>query len=101
LLLDEAERPIRWLDERALQRTDRELSQLGLEVVAKVEPQATLRDTLEEMLTGNAGCAVVVDGRGSFQGVIEIETLADEIKSMQAAARRHYEQLESTGEAHL
>jgi osmoprotectant transport system ATP-binding protein len=101
LLLDEHRRPIRWLDQRALRRTDRGLRELGLDVVAIVEPQATLRDTLEEMLTGNAGCAVVVDRRGVYQGVIEVETLAEVIKAMQASARRHYEQLESTGEAHV
>ncbi|HSL58406.1 MAG TPA: ABC transporter ATP-binding protein [Acidimicrobiales bacterium] len=99
LLLDESNRPVRWLDERAVNRTDRSPAEAGPPVIAKVEKQATLRDTLEEMLNGNAGCAVVVDGRGAYEGVVEIDTLSDVLKDMQRAARRHYEELEATGEA--
>lgn len=99
LLLDQHGRPTRWLDERALRRTDKPVTEAGPEVIAKVEKQATLRDCLEEMLNGNAGVAVVVDGRGGFEGVVEIDTLSDVLKDMQHAARRHYEELER-GEAH-
>jgi osmoprotectant transport system ATP-binding protein len=59
-----------------------------------VEPQATLRDALEEMLTSSAGCCAVVDGRRRLQGVIAIDSVTEVIQRMQTEARRHYEQLE-------
>jgi CBS domain-containing protein len=74
-----------------LDRTDRPLRDLGHPVRAKVEPNATLHDTLEAMLTSMAGCACVIDKRGSLQGVVEIEALTDVIRRLRANARKHYE----------
>lgn len=79
--------------EEHLDRTDRPLLELGAEVVAKVEPNATLHDTLEEMLSSSAGCACVVDRDGRLEGVIQIETLTDVISRLRSTARKHYEEL--------
>ena len=93
LVLDDQDRPTRWVNREHLERTDKGITELGLPVVAKVEPQATLHDALEEMLLSNAGCACVVDGQGAFQGVIDIDTLTDVLKRMRAAAKKHYDAL--------
>ncbi|MEZ5239389.1 MAG: CBS domain-containing protein [Microthrixaceae bacterium] len=93
LVLDESNRPVRWVQEKHLARSDTPLTQLGPEVIAKVEPQATLHDALEEMLSSNAGQAVVVDGHGSYQGVIAAETLTAAVARMRDDAKRHYERL--------
>ncbi len=88
LLLDGDGRPHRWVTTRDLQRvTDqRPLTDVGLEVVAIVEPQATLADALDEMLTSNGGAAVVVDGRGRYQGVVDMETIIATIRTLRAEA---------------
>lgn len=93
LVLDEQDRPVRWVNEAQLARTGTQLSQLGAPVIATVEPQATLHDALEEMLSSNAGTCVVIDGRGVFQGVIAAETLTGAVARMRAEAKRHYEEL--------
>jgi osmoprotectant transport system ATP-binding protein len=99
LVLDDADRPVRWVKEEHLERADKAVTELGLPVKATVEPQATLRDALEEMLLSNAGQAVVVDGKGTYQGVIAVETLTDVIRNMRSAAQRHYEELRADGVA--
>ena len=65
----------------------------GAAVTATVEPNATLHDALEEMLLSNAGQAVVVDGRGRCQGILDISVLADVLKRLRSQAKKHYEQL--------
>jgi osmoprotectant transport system ATP-binding protein len=80
LLLDEQDRPLRWLRAPDF-RHDRPVRELGLPAVAMVEPQATLSDALEELLMGSAGVAIVVDGRGRYQGIVDVDSL---ITSMQA-----------------
>jgi osmoprotectant transport system ATP-binding protein len=81
LLLDHEGRPLRWLRTPDF-RSDRPLEQLGLPAVALVEPQATLADALDEMLVGSAGVAIVVDGRGHFQGIVDIDTITSTMQAL-------------------
>ena len=91
LLLDAQRRPQRWVNARDLRRVgDRALSEVGLPPRAFVEPQATLADALNEMLTSNYGCAIVVDGAGAYQGTVDMSTINETIRSMRTAAREHY-----------
>ena len=94
LVLDEAERPLRWVDEDDLDHGTRALAEAGTPVTT-VEPQATLRDALEEMLLSSCGQVVVVDGRGRYQGIVAVETLTAEVQRMRDAARRHYVELQA------
>ncbi|MDH3704926.1 MAG: betaine/proline/choline family ABC transporter ATP-binding protein [Acidimicrobiia bacterium] len=93
LVLDQADRPVRWVDETYLDSTDKPLIERGLPVKVTIEPQATLRDALEEMLLSSSGHVCVVDGKGAFQGVVGILTLTDVIDRMQTEAQEHYDQL--------
>ena len=93
LVLDSEQRPIRWVNAHHLADTNTPLSQAGAAVMATVEPNATLHDALEEMLLSNAGQAVVVDGKGRCQGILDIERLADVLKRLRGQAKKHYEQL--------
>ena len=93
LVLDSEQRPIRWVNDRHLADTSTPLSQSGAAVIATVEPNATLHDALEEMLLSNAGQAVVVDGKGRCQGILDIEVLADVLKRLRSQAKKHYEEL--------
>ncbi len=96
IVLDDADRPARWVNAEQLDRTDRALLANGQEVKALAEPEDTLRDALEEMLLSNAGCTIAVDGRGAYQGVIELETLMTVLQRLRADARRHYDNRRAT-----
>lgn len=98
VLVDQNDRPVRWLQRRDLLRanTPADLPSLGRPVRATVEPQATLRDALEEMIQSSHGTLLVVDGRGRYQGCLDIETITGVIHRMQTEAREFYQNL--TGE---
>ncbi len=89
LLLDEEHRPIRWLRAPDF-RQDRPVDQMGLPAVAFVEPNATLSDALEEMLIGSAGVAIVIDSRGKFQGLLDIDTIINSIQLMRDKSAEFY-----------
>ncbi|MEX2625850.1 MAG: betaine/proline/choline family ABC transporter ATP-binding protein [Ilumatobacteraceae bacterium] len=93
LVLDDQKRPLRWVNGAHLDNSSVPLDRAGAPVRAKVPPNATLHDALEEMLMSNAGQAVVVDGKGKYLGILDIERLADVLKRMRAEAKKHYDQL--------
>jgi osmoprotectant transport system ATP-binding protein len=95
LMLDAAGRPSRWLNETHVQETGRPLHELGPQVRALVERNATLHDALEAMITSSAGQAVIVHRDGTYVGVVQIELLTEAIGRMRREAKRHYEQLEA------
>ncbi|HEY4003920.1 MAG TPA: betaine/proline/choline family ABC transporter ATP-binding protein [Pseudonocardia sp.] len=87
LVLDERRHPRSWVNEEHLRRTDdRALSDIGLPL-AMVEPQATLSDTLNEMITARYSTAVVCDSSGEYQGVVDIDTINEAIQGMRTAER--------------
>jgi osmoprotectant transport system ATP-binding protein len=88
LLLDEQQRPLRWVSRRDLD--GRDLRRAGLPVSAIVEPAATLHDTLDEMLTSSVGCAVVVDGRGRYSGVVDVNAIVAAMEAMRSEARERF-----------
>ena len=92
LLLDEDRRPSRWLRKTDL-RPGGDLISRGQKVRSRVEQNATLHDTLEEMLKSSTGMACVVDPRGRFQGVVEIGHLTEVIHRLRVEAQEHYQAL--------
>ena len=95
LLLDAEGRPLRWLRRADLTRSEGQLRDRGHPVRAHVEPNATLHDTLEEMLNSSTGASVVVDKRGRYLGVVEIRQLVEVIRELRTEAKEHYEALEA------
>jgi osmoprotectant transport system ATP-binding protein len=93
LVLDDEDRPVRWVNGGHLLDESKPLDQLGPTVQSKVEPNATLHDALEEMLLSNAGQAVIVDKDDTYQGIVDIEQLADVLKRLRSQAQKHYEEL--------
>jgi osmoprotectant transport system ATP-binding protein len=86
LLLDDERRPVRWVSQRDLERAGN-VAPRGLPAAAIVEPQATLHDALDEMITSNVGCAVVVDRDGAYQGVVDIDTVMAAVNTLRAELR--------------
>jgi osmoprotectant transport system ATP-binding protein len=84
LLLDDRRRPVRWVSARDLERTSGRLADRGLPAAAMVEPQATLHDALDEMITSNVGSAIVVDRDGAYEGVVTLDTIMTAVDVMRA-----------------
>ena len=88
LVLDEQRRPRRWVSAADLQREDgRPLDQIGLLPEAVVEPQATLNDALNELISANYSVAIVVDSTGAYQGIVDIDHINEAIRTMRTDAR--------------
>jgi osmoprotectant transport system ATP-binding protein len=87
LVLDEQRRPLTWVNAEHLRRggEGRPLREIGLPPDALVEPHATLSDTLNEMLTARYSTAVVVDSAQAFQGIVDIDTINESVRSMRSA----------------
>ena len=88
LLVDDQNRPQRWITGRDLARGNEPGEHIGLPATAQVEPHATLRDALDEMVTSRVGCAIVTDARGSYQGVVDLGTVMKAVDEMRDAARQ-------------
>ncbi|CAN5321867.1 betaine/proline/choline family ABC transporter ATP-binding protein [soil metagenome] len=90
LVLDDQKRPMKWVNAEHLQRASdgTDLGDIGLPAEAVVQPNATLSDTLNEMLTARYSTAIVVDSSNAYQGIVDIDTINDTVRSM-----RHAEQV--------
>jgi len=88
LVLDDARRPRAWVGAADLQREDgKPLDEIGLPPEAVVEPQATLNDALNELITANYSVAIVVDRDGGYQGIVDIDHINEAIRRMRTDAR--------------
>jgi osmoprotectant transport system ATP-binding protein len=87
LVLDSQQRPLRWVNAEHLQRANGNapLGAIGLPAEAVVQPNATLSDTLNEMLTARYSTAIVVDSSHAYQGIVDIDTINDSVRSMRRA----------------
>ena len=81
LLLDDRERPKRWVTAEHLERGT-PLEEAGRPAVAIVETGANLYDTLDTMITSYKGSAIVVDESGRYKGVVDFDTVLEAINAM-------------------
>ena len=97
LLLDDKGRPARWLRDADLDKVDKpsDLKLRGQQVRSEVEQNATLHDTLEEMLKSSTGMACVIEPHGRYVGVVEIGHLTAVIRKLRSEAQEHYSALEA------
>jgi len=96
LVLDEENRPVRWMREDDLARSTGSYVDEGEEVRVRLDADDTLFHSLEHMLQSSAGMCCVVDKRGALTGVVEMTHLRRAIRRAQVEARRHYEDLEDS-----
>jgi osmoprotectant transport system ATP-binding protein len=75
LVVDDAGRPVAWLDEDDL-RGERIEPGTGAPVLS-VEREDLLRDALSELLVNEVQYGAVVDGDGRVDGVLSIEIIHD------------------------
>jgi osmoprotectant transport system ATP-binding protein len=82
LLLDDNDRPSRWVGAEDIERDDASLEVAGRPAVAIVEASSSLYNTLDTMITSYKGSAIVVDGEGRYQGVVDFDTVLEAINAM-------------------
>ncbi len=84
LLLDDEERPQRWINAEELERNgDESLEKLGRPVEAVVDTEANLYTTLDTIVVSHKGSAVVVDDEdGTYRGVVDFDRVLEVIESM-------------------
>ncbi|WP_030679477.1 ABC transporter ATP-binding protein [Streptomyces rimosus] len=87
LLLDRHRRPYKWLRRGDLMRAKGSLARAGTLVHDTVTRDATLRDALEAVLTDNAGRVAVTGRRGAYIGVVDVETLMNNVHDLLEADR--------------
>ena len=86
IVLDDQERPQRWVSVKELERggtLERVSRDRDLEVVSTA---STLNDALDEMLTSSHGVVVVTGRRNQYQGVIRVETIMQAMQHLSSAA---------------
>jgi osmoprotectant transport system ATP-binding protein len=82
LLLDDGDRPSRWISAEDIEHDDAPLEEAGRPAVAIVETSSSLFTTLDTMITSYKGSAIVVDGEGRYQGVVDFDTVLEAINAM-------------------
>jgi osmoprotectant transport system ATP-binding protein len=84
LLLDDRRRPRRWVSADDL-ATGGDLDEAGWPAVAIVEEGASLYSVLDTMITSYKGSAIVVDGEGRYEGVVDFDTVLEAVNAMRPA----------------
>ncbi|WP_242584788.1 betaine/proline/choline family ABC transporter ATP-binding protein [Streptomyces sp. MST-110588] len=87
LLLDRHRRPYKWLRRGDLTLAKGSLARAGTLVHHTVSRDATLRDALEAVLTDNAGRVAITGRRGEYIGVVDMETLMNNVHELLEADR--------------
>jgi osmoprotectant transport system ATP-binding protein len=86
LLLDEQEKPGRWVGKDEVKH-DTPLEESGRPAVAVVEATASLYKTLDTMITSYKGSAIVVDEEGRYKGVVDFDTVLEATNAMHSSER--------------
>ena len=89
LTLDADGRPDHWLTLKDID-SPRALEEVGLPATDKLEPNATLHDALDMMIKSFAAAAIVVDDRGAFRGIIDIDAIKRRVDAIRMEAQQRY-----------
>jgi osmoprotectant transport system ATP-binding protein len=85
LLLDEQEKPGRWVGKEEIQHDDTPLEESGRPAVSIVEGTASLYKALDTMITSYKGSAIIVDEEGRYQGVVDFDTVLEATSAMHSS----------------
>jgi osmoprotectant transport system ATP-binding protein len=86
LLLDAADRPLGWIDERDLRGDGPIDPESAIPGAPTVQPETTLRDALSTMLLSSVQLGVVVDERERVLGVVSVDDLSEALRGGDGAA---------------
>ncbi|MGH3086853.1 MAG: ABC transporter ATP-binding protein [Rubrobacteraceae bacterium] len=88
LLLDDRDRPKRWVGMKDIENNGVPLKEAGWPAVAIVEGSSSLYDVLDTMITSYKGSAIVVDKDGRYNGIVDFDTVLAAINLMRPPALR-------------
>ena len=77
LLLDERDRPIGWVDERALPREGALSAELAVAGSPLFDRRTTLKDALSMLLDADVQAGLVVNREGTLRGIVTAATIAE------------------------
>jgi osmoprotectant transport system ATP-binding protein len=77
LLLDERDRPVGWIDERALPREGGLTADLAAATSPLLDRRTTLKDALSMLLDADVQAGLVVDHADVLQGIVTASTIAE------------------------
>nr|WP_230973391.1 ABC transporter ATP-binding protein [Aeromicrobium terrae] len=86
IVLDDQDRPLRWVPVRDVERNGTLSSVTRDDDLEAVTLSSTLNDALDEMLTSSHGVVVVTGRRNAYQGVVRVETIMDAMQQLQGAS---------------
>jgi osmoprotectant transport system ATP-binding protein len=86
LLVDEAERPLGWIDEHDLEGDGPIDPESATPGAPTVQPETTLRDALSTRLLSSVQLGVVVDERERVLGVVSVDDLSEALRGGDGAA---------------
>lgn len=86
IVLDELDRPLRWLSIAELQQPNSLSRASRDDDLETVSLASTLNDALDAMLTSSHGVVVVTGRRNTYRGVIGIETIMKTMSGLNSAA---------------
>jgi osmoprotectant transport system ATP-binding protein len=87
IVLDDQDRPQRWMSLEELQGSTALDSVPRDEDLEVVNIASTLNDALDSMLTSSHGVVVVTGRRNTYQGVIRVETIMDAMEELRRAGQ--------------
>jgi osmoprotectant transport system ATP-binding protein len=85
ILLDERQRPVRWLSLRDLQAAGATSNTRRDEDLELVSTASTLNDALDTMLTSSHGVVLVVGRESAYAGAIRLETIMAAMQELQTS----------------
>ena len=80
LLLDSSDRPIGWIDPRAIPDSGELLAEIAVAASPLLDPETTLKDALSMLLNADVQAGLVVDRRGAFVGVLTADTIVERMR---------------------
>ena len=95
LLVDDQQRPMRWIRREDLAGPTPRTEEIGEPVGEQLRTDDTLFHALELMVESASGQTIVVDAKGAYAGVVDMTHLNKAIRRAQMEARLHYEELEA------
>ena len=95
LLLDDQDRPQRWVNIEDIEANGIPLEEAGWPAVAILEQDANLYETLDTMIISYKGSAIVVDEKGAFKGVVDFDKVLEMIDSMRDPDKQALDQEEA------
>jgi osmoprotectant transport system ATP-binding protein len=87
IVLDDQDRPQRWMSLDELQGSNALDGVARDEDLEVVNLASTLNDALDSMLTSSHGVVVVTGRRNTYQGVIRVETIMDAMEDLRRAGQ--------------